>query len=193
MPRAFLALAALLLAACTPLAPAPDAPDEDAPDSPSPAPAHAAAPAHAPAASDASLPPGFEGLGGACPEERTSRVMYHCNAERRVSLAHLMVHPPFGGQPPPPEERLPPMPPGTVQVEGAFQTPVRVFVDSERVWVAGACMHCRMPTEELRIVQLPLAVDEQLASLQATVGLPAKPVLRTAAAWREAIAGRPKS
>lgn len=120
-----------------------------------------------------------------------TRVMYHCNAGGRVTAAHLMVHPPFGGHPPP-EERLPPMPPGTVKVEGAFQTPVRVFVDSERVWVAGVCMHCRMPTEELRIVQLPLAVDEQIAGLQAAVGLPVKPVLRAAEAWREALAGRPR-
>jgi hypothetical protein len=182
------ALAALLLAACTPFASAPDAPDEDAPD-PGAAPSAAIAPA--PEAAGAALPPGFEGLGGPCPEERVNRVMYHCNADGRVALAHLMVHPAFTGEPPP-EERLPPMPPGTVRVEGAFQVPVSVFVDSERVWVAGACVHCRMPTEELRIVQLPLAVDEQIASVQAVVGLPAKPVLRTAAAWREAVDGRPK-
>jgi len=185
-----LALAALLLAACTPFAPVPDTPDEEPVEPPSAVPRAVVAPP--PEAPSAPLPPGFEALGQACPEQREEpmRVVYECNGGR-VAGALQMVNT-FGSPGPSAEQRLPPMPAGTVTIKGMLDTPVHVFVDgaAERVWVSGECPICRTPIQELRIVSLPLASNAQLGSLQAMLGIPQEPALRTAAAWREALERR---
>jgi hypothetical protein len=163
-------LAALLVAACAP-APPPERP----------------APYLLPEAADASLPPGFEILGGACPqgEQALTPVQYKCNADGRVARVYTLVQQhDFGGEG---ARGLPSMPAGSARLEGVYGSPARVFVGGDRLWVATTCGPCRVPSEELWIVDLPLAVDEDLARLQSTLGLPESPVLRTAAAWRKAV------
>jgi len=56
-----------------------------------------------------------------------------------------------------------------------------------KVWVGTMCVICRLPSSEYAIAALADATDEQLIKVQAQVGLPKAPVLRTEAAWIKAL------
>src|SRR5512132_3633746 len=133
----------------------------------------------------APLPPGFEVLGGPCPDPQaiTSQLQIGCNADGRVGRVHTLVQQAdasrSGGSPLA-------MPAGHVRIEGALGTSARVFLDGDRIWVASICLYCRTASEELWIADLPLATDDDLKRLQVMSSLPDSPVLRTAAAWRGA-------
>lgn len=60
-------------------------------------------------------------------------------------------------------------------------------VEEGRVWAQSSCMACRMMTDSTTVVDVAAASDATLETFQAYVGLPKAPLLRTAAAWREAI------
>lgn len=60
-------------------------------------------------------------------------------------------------------------------------------VEEGRVWAQSSCMACRMMTDSTTVVDLAEASDATLETFQAYVGLPKAPLLRSAAAWREAI------
>lgn len=161
-------LAAWLLVACAPAEPASSA--RPAPRAP--------------------LPPGFELLGGPCPQgpPQIPGPQYACTADHVVARVYTMVQEPL--EPGPPHAAIASMPPGSAWVEGAHGAPVRVFLDGDRLWVAAPCVPCRVSSEEVWILDLPRASDDDLARIQATLGLPERPALRTASAWQEVIAER---
>jgi hypothetical protein len=173
-PAALAPLAILLVASCT--------------SAPAPLPA---GPSILAEQSHATLPAGFEVLGGPCPDPQTTtyQLQIGCNANGRVGRVYtlLQLHQQYANRSGAPQLA---MPMGSVRIPGALGTTARVFLDGERIWVAAICVYCRIPSEELWIAELPLATDDDLKRLQLASNLPDSPLLRTAAAWRGALAGR---
>ena len=65
-------------------------------------------------------------------------------------------------------------------------------LDGERIFVANNCMVCRLPTEERITGLVSDMTPAQLETAQKLAGFPAKPLLTTPSAWRNAIAGAQK-
>ncbi len=125
-------------------------------------------------------------LGGPCPQTAPALgPQYACNADRIVSRVYTLAQEP--GVPAPSATPLISMPEGTARVKGPQGAPARVFLDGERLWVAVGCLPCRVASEELWVVELPLADDADLTRIQLSLGLPRSPVLRAARAWQEVI------
>lgn len=115
-------------------------------------------------------------LGKPCPPDGThdpSTSNGVCNKEGRIGLVVL--------------NRRTGVPEGARLFEGSFGRVV-VAVEASRVWVQSTCVMCRVLSESTSIADLSLATDDQLVSLQTEAEMPPSPLLRTPAAWREAVA-----
>jgi hypothetical protein len=108
-------------------------------------------------------------------------VVLVCGQAGRIAAVWVIRRGPMGTGPsvPLPEPTLP----GRGEASDA-----RVHLAGSRVWVAAACVFCRLPSQSVWIADLAWVTDEQLATMQRDAGLPAKPALRDESAWRAAMA-----
>lgn len=60
-----------------------------------------------------------------------------------------------------------------------------VGLERGRVWVASSCAICRTLVEDTQVVDIALATDVQLADLQARLGMPKSPILRSTRAFAD--------
>ncbi len=60
---------------------------------------------------------------------------------------------------------------------------MRVGLERGRVWVLASCAICRTAVDQVEVVDIALATDAQLADLQARLGMPRSPILRTTRAF----------
>jgi len=139
-----------------------------------------AAPIRADEPAKTEIPKAFDKLGASCDAELPSGAALACGRGHRI--ASLTI--PFQQ-----------MPYGTVhfkKLDGShpvYDGVSRVQVDGPRVWIETSCGMCRMMMFSTTVVDLALVEDEDLAKQQAAAGLPASPLLRTPAAWNQAMRG----
>jgi hypothetical protein len=136
----------------------------------------------------APLPAAFSSLGKECPSapQATTPLTPQtiCGRDNRVAALWQFSHGPAPAVPEPVIQRRPtPSAPTMGGVSAA-----RVHVDGEHLWIASACMMCRVPSESLWIGDLSLVSDEQIGQVQLQMGLPQKPALRDEKAWQAALA-----
>jgi len=136
----------------------------------------------------APLPAAFSSLGKACPSEPQAATPLTpkpvCGRDNRVAALWQFVQGPVPALPTPVIRRVSTQVPGM----GAGGYNASVHVDGEHLWIASACVMCRVPLESLWIGDLSLVSDEQIGQVQVQMGLPQKPALRDEKAWQSALA-----
>jgi len=137
----------------------------------------------------APLPAEFSSLGKPCPSGpeamEPGKPQPICGRDNRIAALWKMSMMGHVQALPEPVIRRTPTP--STPTMGGYGD-ARVHLDGEHLWIASACMMCRVPSESLWIGDLSLVSDEQIGMVQAQMGLPQKPALRDEKSWRTALA-----
>lgn len=126
------------------------------------------------------LPPTLASLGTPCEAPTPERASAQCGLSGKVSI--VSTHTPAW----PAGLRAVAPRPSSNDPNHFEQFPVSgVGLERGRVWVSSTCAICRTPVGETQVVDIALATDAQLADLQARLGMPKAPILRSTRAFSD--------
>jgi len=124
----------------------------------------------------------FTKLGSSCASELPTGAAFTCGQDHRIAsmtipFAKMPAHSVVRYRKPDPNR------PPTVAMNNS-----EVMIDGSHIWLETSCGMCRMMMFSTTVIDLRLIDDQDLATQQTNIGLPASPLLRTAKAWDAATA-----